>query len=77
MMTTRHPILALEDDATVQRLARMLRGQRTAAVLAGVYRDPTIQQIVAEQRHDPEASARAAYISGLVVAEVAIARRAA
>jgi hypothetical protein len=68
-------VLTEAELATVQRLAQQLRRQRTAIVISSFYADPSVQQAIASR--DPEARERVAYMSGLVVAEAAIIRRAA
>lgn len=60
------------DRALVKRLARHLDGQTTARVLDAIYKDGEVVQRLA-RRVSAEAE-HVAYLSGIVIAEVALAR---
>jgi hypothetical protein len=70
------PVILTDDHrATVSRIAARCKLLRSSQVITAFYADATVQQMLAGK--EVEARDRAAYMSGLVVAEVAIARRAA
>lgn len=67
------PELTDADRALIPRLATACADLDTTRVITAFYRDPAVRQILASR--DPDVALRMAYVSGLVVAEVAIARR--
>lgn len=73
-MKPAHIILTEADLATIAALSSRLAGRRTVSVINAVQSDATIQQIIAS--HDADARDRVAYMSGIIVAEVALARMA-
>lgn len=66
--------LTPSDYALVKRLSASCADLDTTRVITAVYNDTAVRQALASR--DPEAGLRMAYVSGLIVAEVAIARRA-
>lgn len=64
-------VLTEEELAIVARLAERCKTMRTSRVLRAVEEDPVVRHMRSGIEHLRD---RAAYISGLVVAEVAIAR---
>lgn len=67
-------LLTEADLATIAALSARLAGHRTVSVINAVQSDAMIQQIIAS--HDADARDRVAYMSGIIIAEVALARMA-
>lgn len=61
------------DRAAVLRLANAAKGLRRTEIIALVYKDADMQKILATE--DDLARPKVAYLSGLVLAEVSMARR--
>ena len=73
MISLALPPLTEADRALVPRLATVCAHLDTQRVLRAVYATPAVRRELAGPC--PHAGARMAYVSGLVIAEVAIVRR--
>lgn len=68
------PSLTAADRATVAHLASVNRHLRTSALIQAINEDPTMRVL---RRGSEVERDRAGYMSGLIIAEVSLARRAA